>query len=78
LCKHAVTALKPPNGLPFSCRERAAQNGFKNRTISRAKGSRQHAVLGRVSLAINSAFGTSAHTLDSHKAFNHPKMPAIM
>jgi hypothetical protein len=27
----------PPNGLAFSCRERAAQGEFKIRTISRAK-----------------------------------------
>ena len=27
----------PPNGLAFSCRERAAQNGVKKPTILRAK-----------------------------------------
>jgi hypothetical protein len=30
-------ACQPPNGLPFSCRERAAQQGIKKATISRAK-----------------------------------------
>jgi len=32
-----VVQLGRPNGLAFSCRERAAQGEFKNRTISRAK-----------------------------------------
>jgi len=29
--------IKPPNGLAFSCRERAAQDYIKKPTISRAK-----------------------------------------
>jgi hypothetical protein len=29
--------LTPPNALPLNCRERAAQYGFKNPTILRAK-----------------------------------------
>src|SRR5829696_2311763 len=33
----SATGLQPPNGLPFSCRERAASDNFKKGTISRAK-----------------------------------------
>src|SRR6266545_4204947 len=34
----------PPNGLAFSCRERAAQNGVKKPTILRAKRSTERRV----------------------------------